>query len=269
MLSPQAYIKGIVQSLLPAIKPDSTDIDVGVRLRRYGDISTPHAGPNDIGYAEEGSYFTIATPTIGTGLVQVAVQTAFSSTAPNIFIFNGEPVGGKTIYPRFLKLITTAAATAAVSIQYAFVLDAYRAVTTNHMDWFASSGAAPASTVSAVQVAVSNRVSPLPANLLVALQDSATVSVIAAPSSQATTVARGCLGGLNIIGDELQINFGQYDAGANAATTAAEGAGQPGRRVSNEPVVSIPPQFCLVGHIWLPTSSASMAPELIMGLVAR
>ena len=156
--------------------------------------------------------------------------------------------------------------TAATVIQYVFTLDPIaRAVTTNHMDWYGSTNA---SAVAPPQVQVINTTSSLP-NFVFAMQDSATASVIGARSNQATVVARGTLGGLNIIGDVLQINFGQYDSGSVPAPTAAEGAGQPGSRVVSEPPVLVPPGYTLVGHIWGPSSSASFAPEIAFAFRAK
>jgi hypothetical protein len=266
-ISPFSVLRGYVSKLLPQANPDSPQTDVGVRVDRYGGVLVGATSPTDYSDADEGSSFIIRTPTIGTGLVQVAAQTSFSDTAPNYYLFNGESTTsgfGKTIALRSLRMIATAAMTSATSIQYVFTLDPiFRAVTTNHMDWY---GNTTASAVAPPQVYNTNLTSPLP-NFVFAMQDSATASVIAARSAQALVVARGTIGGLNLVGDVLQINFGQYEAGSMPAT--AEAAGQPGIRVVSEPPVLVPPGYTLVGHVWAPASAASMAPEIAFTFRAK
>jgi len=271
MRSPATLLSGLIQRYLPVPKPDSTDVDAPLSLDRYGGIKVSSASPSDVGDADEGGYFTVSSPTPGTGQLMVAAQTALSLTTPVFYLQNNEPVGGKTIYLRFLKLVSTAAATGCTAIQYLFVRDYLpRAMTSaQYMDWYATSGAPPSqSAVKPLSVQIPNGVSS-PPNMLIGFQDSATASVLAAASGQAQTVARGTLGGLNIVGDEMRINFGQYDAGSSFSPTAAEGAGQPGSRTSCDPVVAVPPGFCLAGHIWMPNSSASLAPEFILACKYR
>ena len=266
-ISPFSVLRGYVSKLLPQANPDSPGTDVGVRVDRYGGMLVGAVSPSDYSDADEGSSFIIRTPTIGTGLVQVAAQTAFSDTAPNFYLVNTESTTsgiGKTIALRSLRLLTTAAMTSATAIQYVFTLDPIlRSVTTNHMDWYNSTNA---SAVAPPQVYNTNLSSPLP-SFTFAMQDSATASVVTARSSQAIVVARGTIGGLNIVGDVMQINFGSYESGGLPAT--AEAAGQPGIRVVTEPPVLVPPGYTLVGHIWAPASAASMAPEIAFAFRAK
>ncbi len=268
-----SILRGYVSKLLPAPNLDSSSADAPVRLDRYGNlIVSASAATTDYTDADEGSAFTVRTPTIGTGIQLVAAQTSFSDTAPFFYLFNGEdpknPMA-KAIQLRTIKLITTGAMTGGAVINYAFTLDPIpRAITTNYMSW---TGGSLQSAVTPLQAQTINMTSSLPANFQLGLQDGGTTNgtVISARSAQATIAARGNLGGLNIAGDIMQIVFGEYDCGASPAATAAEGAGQSGSRVFSEAPLMVPPGFTLVGHLWSASSSASINPEVLIALRAR
>lgn len=259
MLAPSALMKGIVARLLPTAFPDDRDSDKPVRLARYGEqISQIIYGPTRHGLVEEGSYLLATNPTISTGLVWVAAQTAFSDTAPNFYLFNTESASNpnaKSLYLDYLKLIATAAATGATAFHYAWILDAVnRSFTTDN-------------TLVITPVNPNGGASNILAPVIKA-QNSATVSALAASSTAKRLVGRGTLGGLNVVGDELTIVFGSTDVGANAGLTAAQAAAV-GHRVSHSPAIIVPPGWSLTGHIWIVGSSASPAPEFELGLWAR
>jgi len=264
MGSPKAILQGIVQRLLPSPFTDDRESDKPIRFGRYGEPIIAFAAPTRHQMSEEGTYVVVTNPTIGTGMLWVAAQTAFSDTAPNFIIQNLENAANpsaKLLYLDYLKLITTAAATTATAFHYAVKIDnALRTPTTDHTT---------NNTGALIPVNANMNVSGLPGNLAVMAQNSATVSVIPAASSAARIVGRGCVGGLNVVGDEVLIVFGATDAGAQSATTAAEGTGQPGRRVSSSPPVIIGPQQSAVIYCWLPGSAASPAPEFELGLWMR
>jgi len=259
MLAPSALVKGIVSRLLPTAWVDDRDADKPMRLARYGEqVAQVLHGPTRYALVEEGSYILATNPTISTGLTWVAAQTAFSDTAPNFYIFNPESTSNpaaKSIYMDYLKLITTTAATAATAFHYAWILDAVsRAITTDN-----TLTITPVNPNGGASVVITP---------VIKVQNSATVSVITASSSAKRLVGRGTLGGLNVAGDELEIVFGSTDVGANAGLTAAQAAAV-GHRVSNSPGIIIPPGWSLTGHIWMPSSTASPAPEFELGMFAR
>lgn len=205
-------------------------------------------------HAENGEYILATSVTPGTGQTWVAAQTAFSDTAPNWYIFNPSAPGGRTIWLRRLKMISSQVGTAAISWRYAVVTDTVgRKFTTDN-------------------TAVIQPVSPGPAPLVlvptVQVQNSATVSAIAASSGNSKVAARGTVGGLNIAATEYEIVFGSTDFGS-VVLAAVDAAGQPGRKVSQSGPVGIPPGGSAVIHIWGPSSSASLAPEWELGMIAR
>lgn len=218
-------------------------------------VQQTYPAPNRNQFAAEGSYLICTNPTIGTGLTWVAAQTAFSDTAPNFYIHNNEPAGGRTLYLDFLKLISTAVGTAAVSWQYAVILDPVaRAFTTNNT--LAITPQCPASAYPTIAVPT------------VAAQNSATASVLTASSASKKIVARGALGGLNIAGRVFGITFGDM-ASASSFSGTNDTAGNPGAIwTSSGPVGINPGQDCTI-YIWGPSSSAALAPEFELGMVAR
>lgn len=256
-------MRGIVSRLLPQKSDDDSDNDKPIRLNRWKEPILPPTPASYHGLADEGSLMVATNPTISTGMLWVAAQVAFSDTAPNLYLYNAHPF--LSIWLVFLKLIATQPATAATAVHYAAILDNVdRALSTDNTQYIMP--VCPRSGLS-LPIPFANAAKSGGSRLQV--QNNATASVIAASSANARRVARGVLGGLNIAGDELQINFGSLDAGAQPATTAVEAAGQPGRRVSCEMPVIIDPQHSLALHLWMPGSSASINPELVLGMVAR
>lgn len=243
--SDQTLSCGLPLTSLPVKTTDSTAADVPLRLNGYGELATRSAAQYDL--AEEGALFVATNPTISTGMTWVAAQTAFSDTAPNFHIRNAATAGGKSVRLHSLKMIATAAATSATAIHYAVIMDVVlRAIGTNN-------------TAAIVPVNVNGNVGNS-LDVLVNVQNSATVSAITASSASKRIVARGCLGGLNIAGEEMQICFGD-PIGGSSVFTAVSAAGQPGRRSTAAPAVVIPPQGTATIHIWMPASSASFDPE--------
>lgn len=258
-MSTQALIKGIVSKFLPTPFGDDRDDDKPVRLGRYGEqIAHVMFGPTRHALVEEGSYILATSPTPSTGQTQVAAQTTFVDTTPSFYIYNPENPANpnaKTLWLDYIKMIATAAGTAATAWHYALVLDTVaRAITTDN-------------TLALTKVNPNGNCSPI-IDPTVKWQNSTTASVIAASSAAKRIVGRGALGGLNIAADEMYIIFGSTDVGAHAGLTAAEAAA-PSRRVSTEPMIGIAPGQSLTGHIWGPSSSASFNPEVQIGMYAR
>jgi len=256
-LDSDVKMHGEVHRLQPI--PIAENTDGPARLSRYGAVVVESMyGGAKHPLVEEGSYLVAINPTISTGMTQVAAQTAFSDTAPNLYIFNAENPGNpnaKSIYMDYVKMIATAAATAATSIQYAFVLDsAQRAPTTDNTQALTivnPNGNAP------------NLISPV-----VRWQNSATASVIPASSAAKRVVGRGCLGGLNVAGDVMRIVFGSTDVGSHAGLTAVQAAALR-NCADHSPAIIVPPGWSLVGHLWAPASTASWNPEVEVAFWAR
>jgi hypothetical protein len=275
LIAPFSLMRGLVGKLLPQASQDSSSIDAGVRVDRYGGVMvSPITPPSDYADADEGSVIILRTPTVGTGAIFTAAQTTFADVNPQLYLYNGEDPknpAAKTLSVRLLKFVTTAAATSvATKLDYAFQLDPQpRKCTTNDFDWYSSGPKVQQSTVQPPQAYNANLQTAIPQLVFGYQAASATASVFSASSIQSVVAARGNFGGLNQAGDILSIVFGQYDSGSSGALTAAEGAGQPGSRIFNEPPLIVPPGCTLTGYFWAAAMSASYAPEITLVLRAR
>ena len=201
------------------------------------------------------SNIAVGTPAAGTGVTWVAAQTSFSDTQPNFYIQNLDPV--KSLHLICLKMVANAVGTAAVSWQYAGVLDpTARSITTNHVSL--------AATFVPNTNATTGTGYTLPS---VQYQSSATASAFSASSGKAAMVSRGSLGALNVIGDEFIIKFGTFDASGTTALTAAESGGVGSRASCDGPVI-IAPNSVYTLTIWGPSSSAAFAPDFSFFMAA-
>ena len=245
MSADQVLSCGRILATLPAKSTDSETVEAAMRLNAYRELVVREQGL--YGLSEEGSLFVATNPTISTGMLWVAAQTAYSATAVNFHIQNTDVIGGKSARLKSLKLIATAAATSTTAVHYAVSLDPVaRTLSTDNT---------AAITPKNCNGGVSNT-----CPILVNAQNSASVSALSAASPGNRILARGCMGGLNIIGEEFVLNFGVQMGGA-MTPTAVDAAGQPGRRCNSAPAIIVPPGASCSIHIWSPAAAASMAPE--------
>ena len=222
----------------------------------------------ETGACEDGSLLVATNPAPGTAFAD-NIQAAFSDTVPFAYLANNDAAGqgdSRNLYLRWLKLIVTVVPATATAAFYAIVQDVLRPLTTNNM-----TAVTPvcANGLKSPRVGGTGNDSPTSAPTVL-FQSSATASAITASSGTKRVLARGALGGLPIVGDELCIVFGDPKAGAQTATTAAEGAGQPGRRVSNSPAIIAGPQQSLTVHLWFPgNATTGLSYEFELGMWMR
>jgi len=254
MSAAKALIQGFVSRILPSPFIDDRDDAKPVRLKRYGEVSISEADCNLYGYCEEGSLMVATNPTIGTGLTGVTAQIVFNDTGPALYVYNNDPV--KSLCIGYLKMIATAAATSTTSQHYAAIVDPARGtlITTDNF-----------TTITPV---CPNGGASIPFTPVVKFQNSATVSVIAASSASKRVIARGVLGGLNIVGDELIIVFGRGDMATHPGLTAAQAAA-PSKRVANAPPAIVAPGATFMVHLWGLAQAAAYSPEIELVMWAR
>ena len=216
-------------------------------------------------FSGEGSYLVatqvgISGGAVGTGLTTVAAMTAFSETTSSSILFyieNDEPAsGGRSLYVDYIKLISTAVGTAAVSWQVAASLDVTpRTPSTNH-------------TSVVVPVCPNSQAANISSPKILA-QSSATASTWGAPSSGGRIAGRSALGGVNIAGHEYIVSFGDLSTAA-PYVGSTDTAAAPGRSGSALPAIVLGPGgHNLAFHLWGPSSSASLAPEFEIGMWLR
>lgn len=235
---------------------DGAEIE-NARGGRYGEKYVLSPMPYKHLLSDEGSYFVATNPTIGTG-VAYALQTSFSATAGFFAIQNTEKAGGKRLYLDMLKLYLTAAPTATVSMEFAFVLD--------------TRDRAP--TAGNVQVVPNCTNGDIPSAASIAnLQaySAATLTLPAAAGGTNKTVGRVRIPtSLGIIGDEYILQFGPTDipgfvpglTATRATAVARLGAGAP-------PIIVAPQQWLLIYMWWLTAATTAPSFEYELGWFER
>jgi hypothetical protein len=250
-------ITGVVARKQPGIGlPDGT-AGTPFRLDAYGSLF-PGSGrcPTRHAFADESSYWIASGPQgggaplpIGTGIPVQGTPT-FWPGAPLLIVQNTAQAGAAnatSIYLDMVQMIATAVATAATSIRYAVLLDGLQTVDL--------SGSQRPFYI--LDVSSANTLSKPPANVQVlSPYGGNTVSI----SGSAVRVASGALGGLNVVGTQMDVAFGTTDLGCYAGVAET----QPGRRGSSAAPVIVPPQSSAYFYIWTPGSSVSLAPETMV-----
>lgn len=258
-----AFCSYLLISLMAACQPGGSGdagaaglAQPGIKLGAVNPVQQFYPAPNRNQFASENSYLITINPTVGTGEAWVAAQTSFVDTGPNFWIHNNEPAsGGRTLFLDYIKLISTAVGTGAVSWQYAVILDPIpRTITTNHFE-------------TEVIRASNSQASPV-ATPTIRVQTSATASVLSASSASSWTAARGMIGGINIAGHIYSVFFGDFSACA-MAVGSTDTAAAPGRGADCSPPVAIGPGHDCSIYFWAPSSSATITPEFELGMVAR
>jgi hypothetical protein len=229
-----AQLQGLVSRALP--NPRQPDTAYGnVRLNSYGDVVVQNQVSKKHGLAEEGSYFVLCNPTPGTAIAST-VSATYDATLPYALMQNTANPGGARVYLDYIKLIPTVAAASGTTVYIAVVRDTLTAqVTTNHVTNFtpyAVGGDTDRASVAQWQI-----------------QNHATATVIGALSGNAKPIARGSIGGIMIVGDELVFDFGSVSPAAFPGLTAAQAVCQ-GRKVTSLPPVYCAPQQQLLIYLW-------------------
>lgn len=233
-------IQSMAQLLLPAKAPDTTVVNT--RSDGYGNLALNTYFNKKQALAAEGTYFVTTNPTPGTALA-VPIVTSYANTAACYWFQNNNPAGGPSAYLDYFKLVVAQVPTSTTICEYAVIRDVALAlsvqVTTNHY-----------TTANPVNV---NPLSTNKSGCQLAYQNSATASVNVAPSGTSAIVARGNLGGLPILGDELIIDFGGDDTAAYAGSATAS------RKISVTAPMVVPPGFQIMIVPWFVGNSATGA----------
>ena len=240
----QGTVNGRSKPTTTPIADNNSALAFAVRMNGYREQYSTVPTQPDIVLADEGSLFVSTNPTPGTGLAGT-VSATYSNPAPFAWLLNTAATGGVRCYLRQLKLIVTVAAASGTTVNYAILSDpTANALATNHM-----------TAITPVLACADTSLSVSP-KLQVYTQTSATASAITAPSANAKVQARGSLGGLTIVGDELVINFGSGEVGPATALTAAQ-ATYPGRKATVAPPVVLGPGVNAFIYLWFANNSST------------
>lgn len=206
--------------------------------------------------ADAGNGFVAINPTAGTGIISATpITLAAAATAASMVVFNGN-AGSATsstavnIYPLYLKFFETAASTGGTQLNFQFHLD--------NINRFTSGG-------TALTINNTNRGSTTASNAVINF--GALTSVAANSDKQVSGNLRCRLGLIDIIGDQLQFNFGGpiLTPPSTLSTTATVGIFNFGIM----PLV-IAPGESMVLTIWQPTTfTTGVTYEVEFGFIEK
>lgn len=228
---------------LPSAQSDAVTAQ-GVRVNTYREQMVQNVMPTKHALADEGTYFTFANPTPGTGIAYgaTAPPTGFSDTVPFFLFYNSNPIGGKRICLDYLKLLQfggTAPATT-TSVQATLKIDNNRGITS------------AASTYTLIAPSKANGASNLTPSLKLYVPTGA-VATIPAVTTAARVIGRAQLkGGPTLLLDEYTLSFGAVDgvAGGGYLTTVAA-------YNTRMPAFELAPQEYGILHLWMPGAATN------------
>lgn len=250
MLSPQAFIKGLVQRALPSFNFDSANNDVGLRLDSYGGQYTQPMVRKTHALADEGSYWvvnnaqTAIVPTYG---------TAFAAANPFITVYNGNPTARAYLdYAVLAAIVAGACTTTAGYTALGVIVDTgnrYSSGGTNLTSLIVNPNMAVAGaggsglTIFCGAITATTAVNP---RVIVGLRN-------LRPNVSSTVI--------NVVGDMHLLNFGGVE-GSTGSIVVANANIMP---QALPPVIIGPNQTALI-YLWYPVmtapSAATYAPEL-------
>lgn len=250
----QAWVRA--SRALPQATPDG--VQTLSRGGKYGEMYVQAIIPTKHSLADEGSYFSLTNPTLGTA-VTYALTTAFSDTAGLFLIQNVAPLSDTTrIYLDFARLILMGTApTATVSMHFAVKLSdpgTTRIPTANSRN----------------DLGVNCNMDNARASVARVYQFAAGSMTLPAAPGGARTVARASLPtSLGIAGDDYVLQFGGIDHAPYAGLTAAR-ATAPAKLCANvAPVVIGPGQYAVIYMWWLTAATTAPSFEYELGWYER
>ena len=242
-----AFFKGITSREQPAKIADN--IEQTPRFTPYGEICGNVLKENNAA-ADEGGYFMIGNPTLGTGLACGATNTA-ASDLTNLFILNNmDRACGKNVILDYLRMTCTGAGTAAAALHFQTAID-------NTVGRYTSG----------------DGLASAPKNVNMNSSKGSVVQAYAGPLvTAAATVQKRDLGRGNIrvvipvVGDTYLWTFGRNNAGNGGLITS--GTTQCSLNFPHVPVV-IGPQQSFYFNIWGASMSAGPLFSFEFGWIER
>lgn len=236
-LSPQAFIKSIVQRALPSLNQDSPNNDIALRLDSYGGVYTQPLVRKNTALADEGSYWLQNSTQTG---ITPPLGVSFSATVAALVIYNNDSLG-RSLALDYICLTNTVAVTMTSSVAGAPNFFAIAIDNGNRL----SSGGTTLTT-------------PFNANMSKASQyPSVTATFGNLTATAATSAVRYLVGtrvlrpnattsAATVVGDMFYFNFGGVEATSAANITVAN----PNIIPQPCPPVVIGPGQSLVLHAW-------------------
>lgn len=251
-----------VQRLLNAGLKLAEGANTILRQGSYGELITVALTAKQNKLADEGSYFVVRSPTIGTGIATGAAVSALVDTTPFLLISNAAlGIGGvplKNIYLDYIRLTTTVAGTNGTNLLYATKID-------NQLRY--SSGGAGASGTGLTTVLAG----PYPTNAQIQAQSMALVYAGAITSvgstGNAKTIANGPIRtAIPVVGDQYVFQFGACAQSLDG--TLVSGAAVAQRNIPHPPVI-LSPQSTFALYLWSASQTVAANYEVEIGYIER
>lgn len=231
-----------------------------LRLGGRGEQFTLNLWNGDHALAMEGSYWTAATATPGTGIaLSVTTGTSFSDTQALLVLNNTDSLisaggTGKSLYLKFVTLIVTTAPTSQTLGFFAHRIDTQTRGTAGTQ--LGSTGTAPKNINSGVGGSSVGQAYALGAS-----------AVSVAASANVRNVGRNIYRGqIPVVGDHITVVYGASEmaaGGVNLAATTASGI------TIFAPPVTVGPGHSYVMNEWATARAAALSGEIVMGWVER
>lgn len=234
-----------VDRTLPHAELDGTDIDP--RLSRYRELMVIPSTLTKHPLPDEGTYFTANNAQ--TGLATAAAPTAFSATNPFLIIYNASNPSddfAKRLYLDYIMLMSTAAGTAATSVQFVITRDTGNRFTSGGTDLTPNIvNLGPTSTASPTRVYAGNLTAAAASSVVKTLVGNRTMKSATAPAPTAL--------------DQYTIR-----CGSTSSPDLLSLGGTQTMSTCNIPPIVLGPNESLLLHLFLPAQSAasSFAPEV-------
>src|SRR4051812_43740985 len=245
-------ITGMTSRSLPTAVKDNPDSPRPVRLGPYGDVKVESGWATDHLLADEGAYI-VATSLPAAATLQVGIQSAYVATQAFIVIGNGDPAGGRRIFPKWIRMTCAVAGTSGVDLRYAVVLDSIDrtpSVLSTAAAGFGPGTAADQTAYRVKTVCTNMAVNPQVASKvyfgigLATSTGAATVPNVSANSR--VIVGNGSLKpSIPVVKDQYVIQFGSADIGGTFQAAAALA-----KIVDHAPACVLGPGQFLTFHLW-------------------
>jgi hypothetical protein len=220
----------------------------------HGDAGTVAYSKGVYGLADEGSYFMVKNPTVGTGIAGIAAADGAEGLEQLLFLRNTSTVSeGKRVYIDRLRLIPTAAGTNGTTTMFVSVIDSG----TNR---YTSGGTDYSSSIKNMNMDSSDTAPVFMAFGAV---------VTAAPSADVRIVGGGALrlGVIKVIGDIYDFDFGASSR-AQSPSAVTSGTAQIHVVWPHAPVVLGPQQMWML-EVYGASQSVAASFEFELGFYVR
>ena len=254
---------GRVQRFIQTVQRAQDGAPIPQRLGAYGEPSIEILTSKQHKLADEGSYFSTRTPTVGTGQATTANASAYSATTPFILIQNANPVGGKNIYLDTIKLLVTAAGNP-TTLLYATSID-----TIPVFNGLGASAAGGNNTGVATNILSGpNTVNSIGSVASQAMIWAGTVAALAASvCPNRHVLSNGPLRtAAPVVNDQYIFNFGGVDMSLDGVLVSGSAIAQ---RSIPHPPVCIGPQGSFMLTLWGAGMSSAVSCEIEIGHVER